>query len=165
MNDRFITDNNILLLRQRKKFNVDYFDAAMEKEGNMIYFPYFLSIPTLNSALFEIIKAYHGKFGNLDVKLLFANSEFISLSFKELYSLNFSLFYNSFLPSEMILKMYGIKKSYYKKVLLRTKKKYNVVEASLRCASDGIRVDVVDRKTQNKLPLKIRNTNKISQIT
>lgn len=165
MENRFISDNNILLLRQRKKFGLDYFEAVVAKGSNKVTFPYFLSQSKLNAELWEIIDAYPSNVGNMEMKLLFADDKFISLSFNDLYSVNFSIVHNAFLPEKMVMKICGIKKRYYKRVLHRVKKRYHVIETSFRCTRDGIRIDVVDKISLIKSPLKIRNTKKISQIT
>ncbi|MBE6649879.1 MAG: hypothetical protein E7613_01065 [Ruminococcaceae bacterium] len=165
MNSKKIDISEILLLRKRTKFGIHYYDALIENEKYKVRFPWFEEVCRINDEILKIICKLPNNCKEIEIKLVFANSGFISLMVDDFYSINYSMIHMSFLPPKMVLKSFKIKRGYYNKVISQAKKKYYVKEQSLRCTADGIRIDVIDKNTLIKSSLKIRNVKKISQTT
>lgn len=160
-----IKENGLSLSQPHSKFGIDYCDATLDVNGSFCKFPYVIGEAALNSKLISLLNLYNGENGNLVLKLVYADREYVSITANGSYVLNYSVSDKSFIPPSLVLSAKGIKKKDIKIAVKKAGKGYKTLPETLRFAKGGLRVDVINNDCSERQSIKISERKKMLQKT
>lgn len=165
MKNAFESIDQCVMSDVRTKYGIEYREAFYSCNGYSAKFPYFMSLGGLDRIVLDIINAYFLSGNSIKISFVYAEDGYLSMMINNCRAINYSVEYDALMPEGFVLKKCGIKMANIKRAAKKSGNGYVVLINTLRLAPNGIRVDMIDKRSEGRVTLKLNKAKKISQKT